>query len=777
MLIDRIYLRNYRVYEDELDLALPPGLVGIYGPNGAGKSTLLESIVWALWGKARTGKELVPSAGSRGECVAEITFEHEGHIYIVRRTISGAAYTVKAYASCDGLMMAEGARDTGRYVYSVLGMDDAAFRASVFAEQKQVAAFTTQGPAERRKLVLSLLGVTPLDSARDRARADARSAASEHTKLRSMLPDLAEIRTSAADAEAAAGAVEAVADDAQAVAKAARQHAAAASEAFHTYDRLRQEYELLVTEGKAARADLDAATKHLEALRAEIADLDTAAGGLDALEAKASGLAQAQRTCDALRSAALAAAELARYPELPEPEPADDAALKEAEDAAIAATGALGAAQAHCKAAELDLERATKALERLDGLAGQADCPVCGQPLGDAFSQVQEHHLEEQRRAATALEAASADLEAKSKTAAAARTGLERLAQQVESARRARQAWEQAATQRTTARARLEVSLQEVAVAAPGSRVSTAQEMGPELMSALEGASRLALAHLAECQNADKELSRLRGRLERLPAAKQAALEAQDRASTAASIVEALRSKLKGLGFDPAALTMAAQSAAGAETDAASAERAAQAARLEAVAARTKATAEAKRVLDAERQHANLAELETSALHLNRTAELLNAFRNSIVATVGPRLAVQAASLFAELTDNEYDRLEVDTDTYGLRISDGGISYDLDRFSGSEVDLANLALRVAISEHVRLLSGGTVGLLVLDEIFGPLDEERKARMLMALERLRGRFRQVLVVTHSTDIKEQLPAAVEVVKKPGRRAGAHVVEQG
>ena len=166
MLIDRIYLRNYRVFEEELDLTLPPGLVGVFGPNGAGKSTLLEAVLWTLWGKARTAKEEVPSSGSHGECIAEVTFEHDGHIYLVRRTISGASYTVRAEAHCDGLGVAEGAWDTGRYVHSVLGMDDGAFRASVFAEQKQLAAFSSQSPAERRKLVLALLGVTPLDLAR-----------------------------------------------------------------------------------------------------------------------------------------------------------------------------------------------------------------------------------------------------------------------------------------------------------------------------------------------------------------------------------------------------------------------------------------------------------------------------------------------------------------------------------------------------------------------------------------------------------------------------------
>jgi exonuclease SbcC len=155
-------------------------------------------------------------------------------------------------------------------------------------------------------------------------------------------------------------------------------------------------------------------------------------------------------------------------------------------------------------------------------------------------------------------------------------------------------------------------------------------------------------------------------------------------------------------------------------------------------------------------------------------ADLLTEFRNTVVASVGPRLALQAAELFGELTDHEYDELQVDPETYELQISDAGRSYGLDRFSGSEVDLANLALRVAISEHIRFQSGGSVGLLVLDEVFGPLDQDRKDRMLMALERLKGRFRQVLVVTHDPNVNEQMPAAIEVIKRPGRRATARVV---
>ena len=89
MRITRLYLRNYRVYEQELNLEMPAGLVGIYGPNGSGKTTLLESILWTLYGKSRTAKDEIRTSGVNAECITEVEFEHEGHLYLVRRTISG----------------------------------------------------------------------------------------------------------------------------------------------------------------------------------------------------------------------------------------------------------------------------------------------------------------------------------------------------------------------------------------------------------------------------------------------------------------------------------------------------------------------------------------------------------------------------------------------------------------------------------------------------------------------------------------------------------------
>jgi exonuclease SbcC len=771
LLIDRIYLRNYRVFEDELELHIPPGLVGIYGPNGAGKSTLLEAIVWALWGRARTPKEGIPSSGAHGECVVELTFEQEGHIYLVRRALSGVNATVKAGAHCDGQAMAEGPRDTSRYVHSVLGMDDAAFRASVFAEQKQLAAFSEQGPAERRKLVLGLLGVTPLDAARDRARADARESTQQHNRLRSMLPDLEEARLAAADKEAQAGAADVAADEEEKAAAAVRDLARSSREAFERLDLLRQEHELLLMEGKAARAELDAADRDVANLAAELSTLAEVEARLAELTPVAQRLPSAEKQAQLVAGVAVAAKDLGALPDSAPPPPPDEERLATAAQAAMTARSALGSAQAGRQAASDQRARAKQALEKSESLSGEGDCPLCGQTLGEAFAKVQAHRAGEVDAAQEQLRRADEALSQATKSAQQAVDDLGKLQAQMEAARLARSKWEQAQARRSSALERLGTAL--ASLAEVDSPLATRLESAQGTDDAVR-AKREAEAELAACRTAQDEVGRLQGRLERRAAAELARHRAEERAAAAKSLVETLRAKVKGLAFDSAALTRAREALGAAQTVAEQADAAARRSRLVAATSRAEAVAEAKRVSEAEAQHALLADLESASVHLSRTAELLNAFRNSVVASVGPRLAVQAAELFDELTDGDYDRLEVDTDTYGLRISDGGISYDLERFSGSEVDLANLALRVAISEHVRFQSGGTVGLLVLDEVFGPLDEERKTRMLMALERLRGRFRQILVVTHSTEIKEQLPHAIEVVKKPGRRATARVL---
>ncbi len=781
MLIKRLYLRNFRVYEDELDLEVPPGLVGVYGPNGAGKSTLLEAILFTLWGKARTTKDQIRSAGVGGDCITEVEFEHEGHLYLVRRTLKGINSNVSVEAHCDGALMSTGTRDAERYVESVLGMDDGAFRASVFTEQKQLAAFSNQSPAERRRLVLQLLGITPLDTARDSARREAREMAADHERLRGMLADLVQLETEAADTSAGADASEVVAAEEAGAAEAARVASEAAAAAFAAEDRKRQEHDALVLEGRAARQEMDTAEQSMARFRSELTQLDDLAVRLTALQGESSGLQQDEVRLEATVGAAAAAAIAAAVEVPPRPAPVDEEALQRVELSASSLREEAAAAVALLRAAEAEVTRAGQALERSVSLSGEGECPTCGQSLGDAFETVQEHRRSDLRQA----EAHRAELQARARdlqqAADSARDLASETSQRVAEQRSRIATWEQADRRRFEALEEARRAWQRVLYI--GARLwlvpgYVAGDDGPDgecpPAPVLHQAVATGRAEVERKRSAANEMHMIRGRLEARRGLEQAMAEALQQSESAKGRVETLRDKVRTLGFRKEDLDRAAgqrdAASAAAQRSAAAAQRAA----ITAAQERERARGAALRLAEGRAQHAKLADLESESRHRSRAADLLSEFRNTVVASVGPRLALQAADLFGELTDHEYENIEVDPDTYQLQISDGGRLYGLDRFSGSEIDLANLALRVAISEHIHFQSGGSVGLLVLDEVFSPLDEDRKARMLLALERLKGRFRQVLVVTHDNEIKEQMPAAIEVVKLAGRRATARVV---
>ena len=756
MRVTRLLLRNYRVFEQELELEIPPGLVGIYGMNGAGKSALIESIRFTLYGRSRTSMDEVRTAGVNAECITEVEFEHEGHLYLVRRTIAGASSQVKAEAHADGQQVAEGVRDTGRYVHSILGMNDAAFRASVFAEQKQLAAFSEQTAGERRKLVLQLLGITPLDAARDLARKDARLTQDSFERLRAVLPDVDAVRHAVTIAEAAAAEAEVRRADDEARAAAGRTDVEAAVTRHLNLDVLRQEHERLVAEGKAVREQHDKAVAWVAKLSEEKADLERAAERLKTLVPEAEGWQAAEARLRLVEGVVAAQAALDAVPAPLTPPVPDEAGCEAARAVAEAAKVALATVNATLEAAQVERGRAAEAVQRSSVLTGEGACPLCGQALGDAFEAVQAHRAAELAEIETRLN--ELELDRRQAVVLATTTG-EQAAGMAKDLRAAQTAW--ASHEKRVARRQEAESALADALAAHGRPL-------------LDGERTALAAEVERRRRAADECQRLRGRLERKDAVVAELDVEQAAVAESQGRLETLREKVAVLGFRPENLIAALADRVRLQAAAEEATLRAQGSKVAATQSRERADAEARRLTEAVEQHERLGELAEEARHLARLADLLNNFRNTLVASVGPRLSAQAAELFAELTDREYDQLEVDPDTYEIKILDAGRSYGMGRFSGSETDLANLALRVAVSEHVRFQSGGAVGLLVLDEVFGPLDDDRKARMLVALERLRARFRQVLVVTHDTAIKEQLPNAIEVVKLPGRRATARAV---
>ena len=117
-----------------------------------------------------------------------------------------------------------------------------------------------------------------------------------------------------------------------------------------------------------------------------------------------------------------------------------------------------------------------------------------------------------------------------------------------------------------------------------------------------------------------------------------------------------------------------------------------------------------------------------------------------------------ASSFLTDLTRGRYDELELNEDYEPLLLDDGASKPVI---SGGEEDVANLALRLAISQMIADRAGQPLSLLVLDEIFGSLDEDRRAAVVELLRSLADRFPQVILITHIDSVREGFDRVIRV----------------
>ena len=177
MLLKTLTLRNYRKYKDA-SVEFPDGVIGIIGLNGVGKTTLIEAIGWALFGHhaARTTKELIKRDGASQHepCSAALEFELEGDGYCVVREMVGKNLVPKASLKINGKLITNNSDEVTAVITDKIGMDYLSFFTSVFARQKELNALSIMKAAERKKLVLRMLGIERIEKSIQAIREDKR---------------------------------------------------------------------------------------------------------------------------------------------------------------------------------------------------------------------------------------------------------------------------------------------------------------------------------------------------------------------------------------------------------------------------------------------------------------------------------------------------------------------------------------------------------------------------------------------------------------------------
>ena len=802
MQITRLRLQNFRQHIDT-ELRLGPGLTGIIGPNGAGKSTLLEAIAFAMYGvpAVRGNRDSIRrrNAEPRAPVAVELEFVIGPNSYKVTRTLTKA----ELFQDGSAQPIANSLATVTERVTRLLGMVREEFFNTYFTGQKELAVMADRSGPARADFLNRVLGYERLRTAQDLLKEERTSLRGRIQALEQSLPDPAALdaeeravleRLTGAEAESKAAdhalreadarvaearprweQVQQLRDQVLALQsdlKLAEHRAADARERFSALDRQMA----AAIDAQTKLAELEPRIAPLAALKAEQQELDRLA---DLARTRMGAVSALQEIRKQRASVTQRLAELAT-----------EATLAEA-DARVATLNAerleIQARAEEMRAAwvrdKQDAESKIQSLldqhqdlagqrERLEQTGETGDCPTCGRPLGGLHDHVLgvlsrqmegviangQYYRQRQQQLKTEppelleLEAKLKEVERELGLAIGLRGKRETEVHQ-------RPALEAAGAEHDGRIAELEGAI-----------------AGPE--TAYDGVRHRAVrAELAIIEPLALEAARHREAAARAESLVQEAHAADQASSALEADVKAKRHQLELLGFSDAGFMSAKEAKEAAEQAQLDAQRRLDRARL----AWDSAISDKRRVQQKRDERAvREGEVKVARRDLLLREELDRAFtelRTDLNAALRPELSEIGSGFLRDLSRGRYNDLELDEDYRVALLEDGEVKPVI---SGGEEDIVNLALRLAISQMIADRAGQPLSLLVLDEVFGSLDEERRTAVVDLLRGLGDRFPQVILITHVDQLREGFDRVVRVsydVKDGVARVADDVGEDG
>jgi exonuclease SbcC len=796
--LNRLRLVNFRQHADT-EIEFDSGLIGIIGPNGAGKSTILEAIAWALYGgdTARGGKESIRFARApvRAQVRVELDFELAGHRYRVVRGLTMA----ELYLDGSDQPIANSATAVGELLQRRLGMTRGEFFNTYFTGQKELTVMASLSATERGQFLSRVLGYEKLRSAQDLADTRRRDLRSEITGMRGGMPDAAVVAAQISESEGKLSVARGQLADAEIERSRVQTLVDALAPRWASAQQQRDEAQRLESDLRVAESERAGLARNLERISAE---LQHVAAAREALLPLALQLVPFHDVGNDLARMRDLAAHDGRRQALLEQERVLSGELEE-----------LGEQRARVQGAPVleeqvtvELEAKRRALEEAQGqlelrrtewvrdrqeaetrrnalrvqyselkdqrdalvaLGDEGTCPTCQRPLGEHYRQV--------------LELLDSQLETVSADGSYFKSRLEQLEgmpEDVAALDEQRRTLQQEVGAIERRLARVQMSVQQLE---QGAREFAAKEQRYEsLVKELgeipggydRGRHSLLEQEFERLASLNTQANRLNTQVEREPALKRE----QESVSRSIALLTSRRDEqlqrrtALALSEEEFAVLRDQHTAAAAHLHAAT--LAAMNANTEAALAQASLDRALASKDDLQRSEKKLAALEEGKRLHDELHRAYSDLRTDLNFAMRPELSELASAFLTELSDARYTELELD-DKYRIVVLEEGVPKPV--ISGGEEDMANLVLRLAISQMIAERAGQSFSLLVLDEIFGSLDVTRRNSVVELLRGLQDRFEQVVLITHIEGVRDGLDHVIEV--RYDENTGAALVRRG
>ncbi len=781
----QLRLENFRQHRDSC-ITFSDGMTAVVGANGTGKTTLLEAVTFALYGEQRDNLENIKFFWSDGKrYAATLQFEFGGTVYEVCRTHVDAHLRT---LGDNAFTLASSKTDVKRACEKLLGLNYEQFINSFCAEQKNLGFLNFKTNSAQQDEVARMLGFDRLKQAEELARQRRRNFENEIKGGRAMLGDpleleaqrlaaltaLQEVTSRIAESQLARSAILKQLPEA----KIARERAESFLQLASDMRAIEAKAEGLKSALKQAEAAFAVAQKD-SAEKAELEVAETQYREMENQLVESEKLRESERQREALlQQKANLDQEIARLKEKAADVPVPDLAKVEAAVALLTQAASSARQEVEIqdrawKAAQLNAQgvwqRAVAEANQLKDSLNQAEamiakgtCPECGQPVSESMKKgltIRKAEWEKRDRERLKLEKAVRDLSqppAALTAAVQSQTEAETDLKQGHEARQEAMLAHQVSKGIELDLKNRETQLKEISDGlavlpsnydrgrheALARKLNDLRPQHERFLALVDADQRLAITAKSK-EAADKELEAERTRYGELKAQRNSTGFAQEEeAQTAIETHRRLDSDLK------------IQDAAIATSE--SAHKQAEIRHNEAV---TRLSERAKR----DQELKELEQLE--AVHEVAQREL-RALREELNKSIRPDLIARASENLSILTNGRYPLLDLDKNFKPILLDDNVVKHVI---SGGEEDVVALSLRLALSELIQEMSGHPMSLLILDEVFGSLDAERRQSVLERLIGLKNRFSQIFIISHIEEINQIADQCIYLSRDPVTKA--------
>lgn len=143
--------------------------------------------------------------------------------------------------------------------------------------------------------------------------------------------------------------------------------------------------------------------------------------------------------------------------------------------------------------------------------------------------------------------------------------------------------------------------------------------------------------------------------------------------------------------------------------------------------------------------------------HKSAVSDVLDEFRKSSIAKIAPELSDGATELISAMTNGKFIQIDLDSEFTPSILNSDGHTLTIHQLSGGELSVVALALRIAIG---TLISGGTGGMLWLDEVLSAQDVGRRHAILAAVRALP--VNQIVMINHTAEAEDIVDKVVHMV---------------